>query len=60
MIWNDKYHFLKAGNGGPQKPPTLFPYHPTLLMLQGAHMDLQHIMHAELAKYVLKYALKAD
>jgi hypothetical protein len=36
------------------------PYHPDVLMLWGAHMNVQRITNSAWSFYVLKYALKAE
>jgi hypothetical protein len=36
------------------------PYHPTLLLLWGAHMNIQRITNEAWSRYVLKYTLKCE
>ncbi len=36
------------------------PYHPDILLLWGAHMNLQLVTHETWSYYLLKYALKAE
>lgn len=36
------------------------PYHPTILLLWGAHMNLQRVTNAAWSAYLLKYALKCE
>eukprot|EP00882_Tetradesmus_deserticola_P001750 GHRQ01001880.1.p1 GENE.GHRQ01001880.1~~GHRQ01001880.1.p1 ORF type:complete len:1314 (+),score=134.67 GHRQ01001880.1:549-3944(+) len=36
------------------------PYHPTLLLMWGSHMNLQRVTNAAWTAYLLKYALKCE
>ncbi len=36
------------------------PYHPTILLLWGAHMNLQRITNHAWSFYLLKYSLKVS
>jgi hypothetical protein len=36
------------------------PYHPTVLLLWGGHMNLQRVTNAAWSTYLLKYALKCE
>ena len=36
------------------------PYHPTILLLWGAHMNLQRVTQTAWSFYMLKYAMKAE
>ena len=36
------------------------PYHPTILLLWGAHMNLQRVTNAAWSAYLLKYAMKCE
>lgn len=38
----------------------IVPYHPTVLLLWGAHMNLQKITQTSWSLYVLKYAMKCE
>lgn len=47
-----RYHRLR------EEDRLIGPYHPMVLMLWNAHMNIQRITHAAWSLYLLKYAMK--
>jgi ATP-dependent exoDNAse (exonuclease V) alpha subunit len=52
-----RWDYYRPGGG---ENRNVVPYHPDVLLLWEAHMNLQRITHSAWSFYVLKYALKAE
>jgi hypothetical protein len=51
-----RYMYYRPGH----EHRNVIPYHPTLLLLWGAHMNLQLVTNTAWSKYLLKYSLKCE
>jgi len=52
----NRYHYYRPRYAD----RNVVPYHPVLLLLWGAHMNLQHVTQTAWSFYVLKYAMKGE